>query len=84
MDYFRVSTINHGATLWLKRYAFDTKTGEIITDWTPDETQACFFFLDEINKMELSKSIDGSTLLLWKRKNDGTDEAPIYLSIVLS
>lgn len=84
MDYFRVSTSNHAAPLWLKRYAFDTRTGELITHWTQDENAAGFFFLDEINKMQFPKSIAGSTLLLWKRRDDGTDAAPIYLSIVLS
>lgn len=84
MDYIRVSTTNHGAPLWLQRYLFNTKTGEVITHWTQDENAAGFFFLDEISKMQFPKSIAVSTLILWKRHKDGRDAAPIYLSILLS
>jgi hypothetical protein len=84
MAYFTISKENEGGALWLKHYVYNFKTGEFITSWSQDENEAGFFFKEQIQFLKTHKSLNGSTLLLYKRNADGTNEPPIYLSIVLS
>jgi hypothetical protein len=84
MAYFTISKENEGGALWLKQYVYNFKTGDLIISWSQDENEAGFFFQEQIQFLKTHKSLNGNTLLLYKRNADGSNEAPIYLSIVLS